>query len=60
MTTIKDEPTQALEEKDLARWQADFARLKVERDHLATELADNYQPFAARLAGILADLRQRH
>ena len=60
MTTIKDEPTQALEEKDLARWQADFARLKVERDQLANELADIYPDIAARLAGILADLRQRH
>jgi hypothetical protein len=57
MTTIKDEPTQSLEEQDLARWQQDFARLKVERDHLATELADNYPAFAARLAGIYGSLK---
>lgn len=36
----------------LARWQADFARLKVERDALATALSDNYQQFAVQLAGI--------
>src|SRR5258708_5863851 len=42
---------EAAEREYLARWQEEFAALKIRRDQLATALADNYLPFATRLAG---------